>query len=62
MNEELEHLWEELSLTEEEQNEVVVKNDWLEEAKRVGKNFLVGKLMLNKRVNVEVMKNVLCTV
>ena len=32
------------------------------EAEKVGKNCLIGKLVLNKRANVEVMKNVLCNV
>ncbi|XWS39417.1 hypothetical protein CRYUN_Cryun18bG0052800 [Craigia yunnanensis] len=56
MNKELEHLWGEVSLTKEEQTEVVVDHKWLEELREVGKNCLVGKLALNKRVNMEVMK------
>ena len=38
---------------------MVVEKDWFEEVRKVRKNCLVGKLVLNKRVNVEVMKNVL---
>ena len=51
-----------MSLTEEEQFEVVVEQDWVDEVKEVGKKCLLGKIVLNKRVNVEVMKNVLSTV
>ena len=54
-------LWRKLSLTEDELTKMVVEKDWLEKAKEVGKNCLVGKLVLNKRVNVGVMKNVLNT-
>ncbi|XWS61009.1 hypothetical protein CRYUN_Cryun07bG0088500 [Craigia yunnanensis] len=62
MIDELENLWGKLSFTEEEFTEVVIEKDWLEEAKEAGKNFLIGKLLLNKRVNVKAMKNVLCNV
>ncbi|XWS60699.1 hypothetical protein CRYUN_Cryun07bG0058000 [Craigia yunnanensis] len=58
MTEELENLWEKLSLTEKKLTEVCIEQDWLEEAKEVGKNCLIGKLLLNKRVNIETMKNV----
>ena len=62
MNKELEHLWGKLSLTEKEQTDVVIEKDWLEEGEEVGKRCLVGKLVLNKRVNVETMKNVFSNV
>ena len=62
MSEELENLWGKLSLTEEELTEVPIKQNWLEENKEVGKNCLIGKLLLNKRVNIEAMKNVLSNV
>ena len=60
MNEKLENLWGKLSLTEEEQTEVVVEEDWIED--EVGRKCLIGKLLLNRRVNVEVMKNVLSNI
>ena len=62
MNEELEKLWEKLSLTEAEQTEVIVEKDWQEKDNEVGENCLIGKLVLNKRINVEAMKNVLSTI
>ncbi|XWS16449.1 hypothetical protein CRYUN_Cryun34aG0088500 [Craigia yunnanensis] len=55
-------MWKKLSLTEEEYDEVVVEQDWVEEVDKVGKKCLIGKLVLNKRANVEVMKNVLSTI
>ena len=62
MNEDLEKKWKKLSLTEAEQVEVIVEEDWLEEAKEAGKHYLIGRLVLNKRVNLEAMKNVLLMV
>ncbi|XWS50373.1 hypothetical protein CRYUN_Cryun12cG0082400 [Craigia yunnanensis] len=60
MSEELEKLWEKLSLTEEEQTDVVIDKDWLAEVEELGKNCLIGRLVLNKKVNVGAMKNVIC--
>ena len=62
ISEELEQLRGKLSLTEEEQLKVVVEQEWLEDSKEAGKNYLIGKLALQKRVNVEAMKNILCNV
>ena len=62
MNEELEQMWGKLSLTEAEQTEVVLDEEWLEEVKEVERNCLVGKLVLNRRINLEVMKNVLSSI
>ena len=59
MSEDLEHLCGKLSPTQEEQIEVLVGKDWLEEVKEVGKNCLIGKIVLNKRMNMVAMKNVL---
>ena len=62
MNEDLEKMWEKLSLTEVKQVEMVVEKDWLEEVREAGKHCLIGRLVLNKRVNLEAMKNVLSMV
>ena len=62
MNEDLEKMWEKLSLTEAEQVEVVVEGNWLDEAREAGKHCLIGRLVLNKRVNLDAMKNVLSMV
>ena len=62
MNDDLEHLWGKLSLTKVEQTEVVLDVKWLEEVKKVERNCLVGKLVLNRRFNPEVMKNVLSSI
>ena len=62
MNEDLEKLWEKLSLTDVEQNGIIVEGNWLDEAKEAGKHCLIGRIVLNKRINVEAMKNVLSTI
>ena len=62
MNEEFEHLWGKLSLTVEEQNEIIIKKDWLKDGEKADKRCLIGRIILNRRVNVEAMKNVLCTI
>ena len=59
MSDKLKDLWRKFSLTEEEQIDVIVEKDWLEEVAEVGDNCLIGKMMLNKWVNVEAMKIVL---
>ena len=46
----------------EDQTNVVVEKDWLEEAAEVGKNCLIEKFVLNKRVNIKTMKIILCNV
>ena len=58
MSESLEELWSRLSLTEEEQNEVVVEKEWIDEASVVGKKCLLGKILLSRAVNIEAMRNV----
>ncbi|XWS13478.1 hypothetical protein CRYUN_Cryun36dG0040400 [Craigia yunnanensis] len=51
-------MWSRLSLTEEEQLDVIIEKEWIEDSSSIGKNCLVGKLMMNKMENVEAMKNV----
>ncbi|XWS46291.1 hypothetical protein CRYUN_Cryun14cG0053000 [Craigia yunnanensis] len=58
MIEALAEMWSRLSFKEEEQSDVVIEKEWMEESSSVGKNYLVGKLMMNKMVNVEAMKNI----
>ena len=41
---------------------MLADGEWLEEAKKAGKNCLIGKRVINKRVNVEALKNVLSAV
>ena len=62
MSEDLEQLWGKLSLTKEEQIDVILDKDWCEEVNEVGKYCIIGKMVLNRRVNMEAMKNVLCNV
>ena len=58
MTESLEELWGRLSLTEEQQDEVVVEKDWIEDVTAVGNKCLLGKLLLRRAVNIEAMRNV----
>ena len=58
MNEDLKNLQNKLSLTEEEQNDVIVEKAWVGDPADVGKSCLLGKLLLHKGFNVEAMKNV----
>ncbi|XVF04182.1 hypothetical protein REPUB_Repub05bG0060000 [Reevesia pubescens] len=62
MVEDLSHLWSKLSLTEAEQEEVLVDNEWVVETVQQSVHCLVGKLMTRKSVNVEAMNTVLSRV
>ena len=55
----LEALWNNLSLTKEEQPEVVIEKDWVEENGQARRNCLIGKMVINRAVNLEAMKTVL---
>ncbi|XWS63518.1 hypothetical protein CRYUN_Cryun06bG0105300 [Craigia yunnanensis] len=55
----LESLWNNLSLTKDEQNEVVIEKDWVKNNENAKRNCLVGKMVINKSVNLEAMKSVL---
>ena len=56
MTESLEEMWNRLSLTEEEQNEVVVEKEWVDDGAEVGNKSLLGKLLLRRSVNIEAMR------
>ena len=58
MAEKLAEMWSKLSLTEEEQADIVIEKDWIEDTVPMGKNCLLGKVLTNKRVNIEAMRNV----
>ena len=58
MSEGLEDIWSRLSLTKKEQFDIIIEKEWVEDISEVGKNCLLGKLLLLKAVNVEAMKNV----
>ncbi|XWS16514.1 hypothetical protein CRYUN_Cryun34aG0095000 [Craigia yunnanensis] len=55
----LEDLWKNLSLTKDEQNDIVVKQNWVDETIDVRRNCLIGNVVINKKINVEIMKMVL---
>ncbi|XWS63214.1 hypothetical protein CRYUN_Cryun06bG0076600 [Craigia yunnanensis] len=54
----LEEMWSRLSLTEEEQVEVIVEKDWVEDVSEVGSKRLLGKLLMKRAINTEAMWNV----
>ena len=58
MDEKLTEMWSKLSLTEEEQANIVIENEWIEDTSSMGKDCLLGKVLLNKPVNIEAMRNV----
>ena len=58
MTESIEELWTKLSLTDTEQKEVTVEQEWVEGTEVEGKNYIIGKILTNRVVNVQAMKNV----
>ena len=55
----LEKLWNNLLLTADEQLEVVIEKNWIEETAQARKNCLLGRMVINRAVNMEAMKLVL---
>ena len=53
-----EELWSKLSLTEDEQSDVIVEKEPLDDQLEVKQNCLLGKLMTCKHVNVDAMNSV----
>ena len=62
MDEKLAEMWSKLFLTEEEQADIVIEKEWLEDTSSMEKSCLIGKFLLNRRVNLEAMRNVLMKV
>ena len=55
----LEELWKNLSLTSNEQQDVIIEQKWIEETVQARKNCLLGRMVINRVVNMEAMKGVL---
>ncbi|XWS36061.1 hypothetical protein CRYUN_Cryun20dG0051000 [Craigia yunnanensis] len=51
-------MWSKFSLTDEEQRDVVIENEWVEDSLEKSKKYLFGKMVMQKPVNLEAMKNV----
>ena len=62
MAESIEELRTKLLLTNTEQKEVTVEEEWVEETKAKGENCIIGKILSNMVVNVKAMKNVFCKI
>ncbi|XWS50900.1 hypothetical protein CRYUN_Cryun12cG0129700 [Craigia yunnanensis] len=58
MTKALVEIWSKVSLIEEEQSDIIIEKEWIEDTSSMGKNCPIGKLMMNKMVNIEAMKNV----
>ena len=58
MTEGLEEIWNKLTLTEEEQEDILVEKEWVEDISEAGKNCLLGKMLMRKPVNMEAMRSV----
>ena len=56
---ELEDLWNNLSLTKDEQHKIVIDKNWVEEVAHAMRNYLIGKMILKRAVNLEAMKTIL---
>ena len=56
MSDSLEEMWSHLSLIDEEQTDVLVEKEWVNDASKISKRSLLGKLLIRKPMNVEVMK------
>ncbi|XWS68953.1 hypothetical protein CRYUN_Cryun04dG0138100 [Craigia yunnanensis] len=51
-------MWSRFSLIEEEQIDVVIEKEWVKDMMERSKNYLLGKILMKKQVNMKAMKNV----
>ena len=58
MEDSLAKMWNKLSLTDTEQEEVTLEQDWVEETEAEGEKCIIGKVLSNRVVNMEAMRNV----
>ena len=58
MAESLESLWNKMSLTEAEQEGVIVDHEWVQETEAEGENCIIGRLLSSRGVNLDAMRNV----
>ena len=56
MADELEELWKKLTVTEEEEEDIILGSNSTEVAKEAGKNCIVTKVVTQRSVNVEALK------
>ena len=54
----MDEMWSKLSLAEEEQADIGIEKEWIKDTSSMGKDYLLGKVLSNKSVNIEVMRNV----
>ena len=58
MTEVLEKIWSKLTLIKEEQDDIIIEKEWVDDVSEAGQNCAIGKLVMRKLVNVEVMRNI----
>ena len=58
MADDLEEMWRQFSLTEEEQLEVAIAKEWVDDISEKSRYCLLGKIVMRKNVNMEAMKMV----
>ena len=56
MADELEELWKKLTVTEEEEEDIILGSNSTEVAKEAGKNCIVMKVLIQRSVNVDALK------
>ena len=56
MAEELEELWKKLTVTEEEEEDIILGSNSTKVAKEAGKNCIVMKFLTQRSVSVEALK------
>ncbi|XVF20671.1 hypothetical protein REPUB_Repub12eG0021900 [Reevesia pubescens] len=58
MEEDLSEIWKKFSLKDEEEQAVIIEQEWVEETLEMGKSCLLGKLLSRRNTNLEAMKAV----
>ncbi|XWS21886.1 hypothetical protein CRYUN_Cryun30bG0094300 [Craigia yunnanensis] len=58
MTKALEEMWNKLTLTKEERDDIIVEQEWVDDVKEVNQNCALGKILMVKPMNIEAMRSV----